>query len=71
MFIVLFITFLQLMVTTLNGASGRAARIRVDLGLCFAVELVPIPLRPVVDLTAQDWGDPCRARSVSLWIVQV
>ena len=63
--------FPQLMETTQNGESGRVARIHVDPDSYCAVELVPIPLLLVVDLTARDWGDPCRARSVSLWIVQV
>ena len=59
------------MVTTRNGVTGRLARIHVDLGSCFVVELVPIPLRPTVDLTAQDWDDLYRARNVTLWTVQV
>lgn len=59
------------MVTTRNGLIGRHARILVDLGSCFEVELVPIPLRPTVDLTAQDWDDLYRALSVTLWTVQV
>ena len=63
--------FLQLMETTRSGASGRVARIHVDPDSCFVVEHVPIPLLLAVDLTAQDWGDPFKARSVSLWIVQV
>lgn len=59
------------MVTTRNGVTGRLAHIHVDLGSCFAVELVPTPLRPMVDLTAQDWDDLYRARNVTLWTVQV
>lgn len=59
------------MVTTHNGLIGRHVRIRVGLGSCFAVELVPILLLPTVDLTAQDWDDLYRAPSVSLWTVQV
>ena len=59
------------MVTTHNGLIGQHVRIRVGLGSCFAVELVPILLLPTVDLTAQDWDDLYRAPSVSLWTVQV
>lgn len=59
------------MVITRNGLIGRHVRIRVGLGSCFAVELVPILLLPTVDLTAQDWDDLYRAPSVSLWTVQV
>ena len=59
------------MVITQIGANGRLARIHVDLDSCFAAELAPIPLRPTVDLSVQDWGDPCRARSVTSWTVQV
>ena len=59
------------MVTTHNGLIGRHVRIRVGLGSCFAVELVPILLLPTVDLTAQDWDDLYRAPSVSLLTVQV
>lgn len=54
------------MVTTRNGLIGRHARILADLGSCFVVELVPILLRPTVDLTAQGWDDLCRALSVTL-----
>lgn len=59
------------MVTTHNGLIGRHVRIRVGLGSCFAVELVPILLLPTVDLTAQDWDDLYKAPSVSLWTAQV
>lgn len=59
------------MVTTRNGLIGRLARILVDLGSCFVVERVSIPLRLTVDLTAQDWDDLYRAPSVTLWTAQV
>ena len=59
------------MVTTQNGLIGRLARILVDLGSCFVVERVPIPLRLTVDLTAQDWDDLYKAPSVTLWTAQV
>jgi len=61
----------ELTVTTLSGLSGRAARIPVDPESWFGVELVPILLRPTVDLNAQDWGDPCKALSVTSWTAQL
>ena len=61
----------QLTVTTLNGASGRPARIHVDPGSWSGAEHAPILLRQAVDSTAQGLGDPCKAHSVTLWTVQV
>ena len=53
------------MVITRNGLIGRHVRILVDLGSCFVAELVPILLRPTVDLTVQDWDDLYRILSVT------
>ena len=61
----------QLMEITLTGAIGRLAHIHVALDTWLEVEHAPTPLRQTVDLNAQDWGNPCRVHSVSLWIVQV
>lgn len=61
----------QLTVTTLNGASGRPARIHVDPGSWPEAEHAPILLRQAVDSTAHGWGDPCKAHSVTLLTVQV
>ena len=61
----------QLTVTTLNGASGRPARIHVDPGSWSEAEHAPILLRQAVDSTAHGWGDPCKAHSVTLLTVQV
>ena len=66
-----FNNFPQLMVTIPSGVNGRPVRIHVVPGLCLEVVHVPTPLQPTADLTAQDWGDPCRAHSVTLWTVQV
>lgn len=61
----------QLMEITLTGAIGRLAHIHVALDTWLEVEHAPTPLRQTADLNVQDWGNPCRVHSVSLWIVQV